>query len=234
MSKLHLDEATITSKVTEASQTVITWIFNQVKDFTQNSLEFVLMFILMLYALFFFLRDGEKLLKKIIHLSPLGEKYEIMLYDQFTSTARATLKGTVIVGVIQGVLGGLLFAIAGIPGALIWGVIMTILSVLPGIGCALVWFPAALILILLGDVWQGVMIMIVGTLVIGTIDNILRPFLVGKDIRIHELLIFFPTLGGILVFGASGFIIGPIIASLFVALWNIYEHYYRTELSHNK
>lgn len=234
MSKLHINEDMITARITEVGQTSLRFILNSIKDFTQNSLTFVVMFILMLYALFFFLRDGEKFLKKVIHLCPLGDKYELMLYQQFTSTARATLKGTVIVGIIQGILGGIMFWIAGIPGALIWGIIMTILSILPGIGCALAWLPAAIILILLGDVWQGVMIILVGTLLIGTIDNLLRPFLVGKDIRMHELLIFFSTLGGIVVFGASGFIIGPIIASLFVALWNIYEHYYRMELNHNK
>lgn len=234
IAKLHIDEAMLSSRISEYSGTALTYVFNFIKNFTQNSFEFVIMFIIMLYALFFFIRDGEVMLKKLMYICPLGDKYEIMLYERFTSTVRATLKGTVILGIIQGTLGGIMFYIAGIPGALLWGVIMTLLSIIPGVGPAIVWVPAAIILFLLGDVWQAIMIVAVGTLIIGTIDNLLRPWLVGKDIQMHELLIFFSTLGGIAIFGISGFIIGPIIASLFVSFWQIYEHYYRAELSHNK
>lgn len=234
IAKLQIDEAFLTNKISEYSGTALAYIFNFLKDVTQISFEFLLMFIIMLYTLFFFIRDGELLLKKLMYICPLGDKYEVMLYERFTSTVRATLKGTVIIGVIQGTIGGILFAIAGIPGVLIWSVIMTLLSVIPGVGSSIIWAPAGIIMLLTGQIWQGVLILVAGTLLISTIDNLLRPRLVGKDIQMHELLIFFSTLGGIAVFGISGFIIGPIIASLFVSFWQIYEHYYRTELSNNK
>jgi predicted PurR-regulated permease PerM len=110
---------------------------------------------------------------------------------------------------------------------------MSILSILPGVGSVIVWLPAAVAMLLLGNFWQAVVIVIAG-LFIGTIDNVLRPFLVGKDTEMPQIIVFFSTLGGVVVFGASGFLIGPIIASLFLTLWTIYEHYYRTELNNNK
>jgi predicted PurR-regulated permease PerM len=233
LQRLDINDQIIADKIKEASTEIGKFIFTTVTSFTQDSFKFLLMFIIMLYTLFFFVRDGEFFLKKIMHLAPLGDKYEKILYDKFTSTARATIKGTIIVGIIQGVLGGIMFFIAGIQGVLIWGIAMAVLSIIPGPGAAIIWLPAAIILFILGFVWQPIFIILVGTLVIGTIDNVLRPALVGKDIQMPELLIFFSTLGGIVVFGASGFMIGPIIAAFFVALWQMYEHYYRNELNHN-
>jgi predicted PurR-regulated permease PerM len=168
-----------------------------------------------------------------MHLCPLGDRYEQKLYDRFTSTARATIKGNLILGAIQGGLGVILFTLTGVPGALIWGVIMMLFCVIPGLGSFIVWFPAGLITILAGNTWQGIIILLVGALIISTIDNFLRPVLVGKDIQMHPLLVLFSTLGGIVVFGASGFIIGPIIAALFMAFWDMYEGYYHEELNHN-
>jgi predicted PurR-regulated permease PerM len=233
LARLHLNQEIFTTRIAEIGQAFATFVFNTIKNVTQNSVEFLIMFIIMLYTLFFFLRDGKKILKNIFHLSPLGDKYENMLYTQFTSTVRATLKGTFILGLIQGFLGGVVFWITGIPAPLIWGIIMSILSILPGVGSVIVWLPAAVAMLLLGNFWQAVVIVIAG-LFIGTIDNVLRPFLVGKDTEMPQIIVFFSTLGGVVVFGASGFLIGPIIASLFLTLWTIYEHYYRTELNNNK
>jgi predicted PurR-regulated permease PerM len=126
-----------------------------------------------------------------------------------------------------------MFAIAGIDGAIIWAIIMGFFSIVPGIGSAVIWLPAALLMILTGRIWQGVMMIIIGTLVIGTLDNLLRPILVGKNIEMHELLIFFSTLGGIALFGLSGFMIGPIIASLLLSFWRIYERFFSSELAHD-
>lgn len=199
-------------------------------SFTQNSFTFLFNLFLMFYTLFFFFRDGEKLLKRLMHLSPLGEKYEIMLYEHFTSTARATLKSTLIVGTIQGTLGGIMFWITGVPGALVWAVIMIMFSIIPAFGSFVIWLPAGLIMLALGNIWQGITILAVGTFVISTIDNLLRPPLIGKDIQMHPLLVLFSTLGGIFLFGISGFVIGPILASLYLATMSIYDHYYKTEL----
>lgn len=230
-SKLQLNEATITARVAEGSREVITFTLNSIKSFTQNSFTFLAMFVVMLYTLFFFLRDGERLLKKIMFLLPLGNKYEVLLYKKFTATARAALKGTLMVGVIQGGIGGVMFALTGVPGPLILGIIMIGLSIIPGVGSSLLWFPVGIIMLIMGNYIQGGAILLVGFIVISTIDNILRPILVGKDLQMHPLLILFSTLGGIALFGVSGFVIGPIFAALFLSFWEMYEHYYHQELS---
>ena len=231
--KLNIDEQQVTAKLTEVAKVLADFVFTTAKNLTQNSLTFLIMFIIMFYALFFFLKDGERMLKRLAHISPLGDKHEIIMYKKFTSTVRAVLKGTLIVGVIQGLLGGLLFYIVGIEGALIWGVMMILFSVVPGFGSYIIWLPAAITMFVLGNIWQGLLLVIVGAAVISTIDNLLRPVLVGKDTQMHPLLILFSTLGGLLVFGISGFIIGPIIAALLLSLWEMYEQYYREELSND-
>ena len=231
--RLHINEQQVAAKLTEGAKIVTDFIFTAAKNLTQNSITFVVMFIIMIYTLFFFLKDGEKLLRKLMHISPLGDQHEITMYKKFTSTARAALKGTVIVGAIQGFLGAVLFYAVGIEGALIWGIIMTLFSVVPGFGSFIVWLPAAIIMFISGNIWQGVIIAVFGALVISTIDNFLRPVLVGKDTQMHPLLILFSTLGGLILFGVSGFVIGPIISALLLSLWEMYEQYYREELSHD-
>lgn len=229
--KLNIDEQQVTAKLTEVATAATNYVFTLAKNFTQNSLTFVVMFIFMLYTLFFFLRDGQRMLKRLRHLSPLGDEHENLMYKKFTSTARAVLKGTLIIGVVQGTLTGLLFYIVGIEGALIWAIITTLCSIIPGFGSYVIWVPAALIMFALGNIWQGVLIILVGALLISTIDNFLRPVLVGKDTQMHPLLILFSTLGGLVMFGISGFIIGPIITALLLSLWEIYEKAYHTQLN---
>lgn len=231
--RLNLDEQEVTTKLVEVAKTVTDFILVGAKNLTQNSLTFLIMFIIMFYTLFFFLKDGEKLLKRLAHISPLGEKHEIMMYKRFTSTTRAVLKGSLIVGAIQGFLSGLLFYFTGIEGALIWGVITMLFAVIPGFGSYVIWLPAALIMFVLGNNWQGFAIVIVG-LFISSVDNLIRPVLVGKDTEMHPLLILFSTLGGILLFGISGFVIGPVVAALFLSLWEMYEQYYQQDLDNDK
>lgn len=168
-----------------------------------------------------------------MHLSPLGDKYEGLLYERFTSTARATLKSTLILGSIQGALGGILFWITGVEGALIWAIVMAFVAMIPALGSFLVWLPIGLIMLALGNMWQGFTILIVGAILISNIDNLLRPMLVGRDTQMHPLLVLFSTLGGIFLFGISGFVLGPIIMSLFLSVISIYDHYYRNELGRN-
>ena len=233
IARLNIDQQSIVDKISVWSNGIPGYLAQFITNFTQNSLVFVAMFLIMMYTLFYFLRDGEKLLHKLMYLMPFGDRFENTLYQKFTSTASATIKGTVIVGLIQGSLGGIMFAIAGIDGAIIWAIIMAFFSIIPGIGSAVIWFPAAILLILTGRIWQGIMIILVGALVIGTVDNLLRPILVGKNIEMHELLIFFSTLGGIALFGLSGFMIGPIIAALLLSFWRIYERFFSSELAHD-
>ncbi len=216
-------------------------IIDDIKQFSQNALgllqaayqgitHFIFWVFIMFFTLFYFLMDGKKTLRSFMQLSPLKNEHDELLIAKFISISRATLKGTLVIGAIQGLLGGIAFWVAGVPSPAIWGLIMILLSIIPMIGSTIVWLPAGLVLILLGDVWQGVFILAVGIGVISVIDNILRPKLVGKDTQMHPLLIFFATLGGIAFFGLPGFIIGPIIVSLFMALSEIYSIEFRDQL----
>jgi len=223
----------ITANVASGAKNVSLWIVRNLGTITQSSFQFFFMLFIMFYTLFYFLKDGREILHKLLYLSPLGDEYEEMLYDRFTSTARATLKGTFIIGGIQGTLGGIIFWLTGIEGALIWGVLMIFLSIIPAAGSALVWVPAGIIMLLLGNTWEGLVILLFGGLVISTIDNLLRPVLVGRDIQMHSLLVLFSTLGGIAIFGITGFVIGPVITALFLSILSIYEHYYKKELKDN-
>lgn len=216
-------------------------IISDIKQLSQNALgllqaayqgitHFIFWVFIMFFTLFYFLIDGKKTLRAFMNLSPLKNEHDELLIDKFISISRATLKGTLVIGAIQGLLGGLAFWIAGVPSPAIWGLIMILLSIIPMIGSTIVWLPAGIILLLVGDVWQGIFILSVGVGVISVIDNILRPKLVGKDTQMHPLLIFFATLGGIAFFGLPGFIIGPIIVSLFMALSEIYSIEFRDQL----
>lgn len=226
-------QAQWTNYASSLTQKLSSYVFNSVKNITQNSLRFFFMLFMMFYTLYYLFKDGRRIIKRVMMLSPLGDTYENMLFERFTSTTRATIKGTFAVGAVQGILGGIMFWVTGIEGAFIWGVVMTMLSVIPAMGPVLVWLPAGIAMLLFGNTWQGLTILIFGVLVISTIDNLLRPVLVGKDIQMHPLVVLFSTLGGIFMFGVSGFIIGPIIAALFLAIVSIYHHYYRHELENN-
>ncbi len=178
--------------------------------------------IIMLYVMFYFLLMGDVLLEKIMYFLPLRDEDEQVLLHRFTSVARATIKGTLIIGLLQGSICGLAFALAGINGAVFWGTVMAVASIIPAFGTALVWVPALVILLLIGD-WSGsVILLVLCGAVAGNLDNLLRPRLVGKDTEMHDLFVLFGTLGGITMFGILGIIIGPIIAALFITLWEIF------------
>jgi len=185
----------------------------------QNAVRFGVMFFLMLYVLYFFLRDGEGLLDHIVHALPIGDERERALMAKFAEVSRATVKGTLIIGLVQGVLGGFIFAILGIEGAAFWGSVMVIMSLLPVVGASLIWGPAAIIMVANGAYVQAAVLVVFGAVVIGLIDNLLRPILVGRDTRMPDYLVLLSTLGGLTVFGVSGFVIGPVIAALFITLW---------------
>ncbi len=199
-----------------------TVLFDSLSSATLSTVNFLFLFFIFLYTMYFFLKEGDVILEKILYYLPLTDTDERRILDKFTSVTRATLKGTLVIGVIQGSLAGLAFWVVGIDSALFWGTIMTVLSIIPAIGSALVWFPAVIILAASGHVAKATGLCIFCGLLVGSVDNVLRPKLVGRDTKMHELLIFFGTLGGISLFGIIGFIIGPIIAALFVTVWDIY------------
>lgn len=189
---------------------------------TAGTAGFLLDLFIMIYAMFFFFKDGEKILEQIFYYVPLSHEDEALMLQRFTSITRATVKGTLVVGVIQGTLAGIAFWVAGIGGAAFWGTLMTILSIVPGIGAALIWVPAVIYLFITGQVLAGTLLLGWCAAVVGTIDNILRPILVGKDARMPDLLILVGTLGGLFLFGPIGFIVGPIVCGLFLTVWTIY------------
>ena len=198
------------------------FVFNALSATTRGTVLFIFHFVVMLYTMFFFLTDGPKLVHTMRAYLPLSDADKDRMLDKFVSVTRATLKGTILIGLAQGVLGGIAFWAVGIEAAIFWGTVMTVLSIIPGIGGALVWVPAAIILIATGAVWQGIVLALFCGLVVGSVDNLLRPILVGRDTQMHELLIFFSTLGGLLAFGAMGFILGPILAALFLTVWEMF------------
>lgn len=195
-----------------------------------NVEQFIVWTFIMFFTLFYFFIDGKAILAEMMRLSPLKNEHEELLMKKFTSMSRATLRITIIIGFIQGFLGTIMFYVAGVPSAILLGLLMTVMSVVPAVGSALVWMPAAIILIALGNVWQGVFVLIVGGGVISIVDNILRPKLLGRDTEMHPLMVFFATLGGIGLFGFPGFVIGPIIIALFLALGEIYAIEFRGQL----
>lgn len=189
---------------------------------TRGTLNFFLQLFILLYALFFFLVDGPSILRKILYYVPLSSAEEEQLLERFVSVSRATLKGSLLIGVIQGGLAGVAFWVAGVPGPAFWGTVMVVLSIIPAIGASLVWIPAVIYLFLAGKVVAGVALLAWCAVVVSTVDNFLRPRLIGRDARMSDLLILLSTLGGIVLFGAVGFIVGPIVAALFVTVWHIY------------
>ena len=226
LDRFGVDVEKLRQGLSDAAVTASRYLASQALAIGQNALRVGVLFFIMLYLLFFFLRDGERLLAVIIRALPLGDVRERRLFSKFAEVSRATIKGTLIVGVVQGTLGGLLFWAVGIRAAVFWGVIMTLLSLLPAVGSGLVWGPAALIFFATGEVGKGLVLVVAGVLLIGLVDNVLRPILVGRDTRMPDYVILLATLGGLVVFGLSGFVIGPIIAALFLAVWEMFIEEY--------
>jgi predicted PurR-regulated permease PerM len=188
-----------------------------------NTFDFIIGLGIMLYLLFFLLRDGRALAERIRQVVPLSADQKTALFGRFTVVVRATVKGSILVAMAQGALGGLAFWFLGIHAALLWAVLMAFLALVPAIGAALVWLPVAIYLLATGSVWQGVTLILYGVLVIGLVDNLLRPFLIGKDTKLPDYIVLISTLGGIQVFGLNGFVIGPLIAAIFMVAWEIFS-----------
>jgi predicted PurR-regulated permease PerM len=223
----------ILQKAGELIGRMSTILFNSVSSFTFSTINTIFLFFVFLYTMFFFLKEGDRILEKILFYLPLPESVERRILDRFTSVTRATIKGTLVIGIIQGGLAGLAFRVVGIDSALFWGTIMSVLSIIPAVGSALIWLPAVIILAITGQYMQAIGLLLFCSLLVGSIDNLLRPWLIGRDTELHELLIFFGTLGGISLFGIVGFIIGPIIAALFVTGWDIYAETFMDYLADN-
>jgi predicted PurR-regulated permease PerM len=206
------------------------FLINSLSSVTVMTAQFIFMLFIFLYTMFFFLVDGQRILSGILHYLPLKPEDQERMLDKFISVTRATLKGIALIGMVQGSLVGAAFAAVGFPSAIFWGTVAAVMSMVPGIGTAIVWLPGVVILSMGGHYGAATGLLAFCILVVGGIDNFLRPRLVGKDTRMHELLILFGTLGGIIMFGVAGIIIGPIIAALVVTVWEIYGVAFQDEL----
>ena len=214
---------TIMAELGEIAGQIGVYLGSGLARLSQGTFSFFLQLFVMLYAMFVFLISGRVLIDRIMGYAPLPEADKDRMLEVGLSVSRATVKGTLIIGILQGTLGGVGFAVAGIDAAVFWGAVMVVLSILPGIGTALVWVPAVVYLLMSGQMLAGVGLLVWSAGVVGTIDDFLRPQLVGRDAEMPDLLILLSTLGGLTLFGASGLVLGPILAALFMTVLAIYS-----------
>jgi predicted PurR-regulated permease PerM len=217
----------IAERSAEIVSGVGSFLVNRITAATSGTVVFLLDFAILLYAMFFFFLHGRSWIRTVLSYLPFSEEDGQRLLDRFVSVTRATVKGTLFIGAIQGTINGIAFWVVGLPAPAFWGAVMIILSVVPAIGGALVWVPAAIWLAVTGRLAQAVVLVVLCGAVSGSVDNILRPRLVGRDTRMPDLLILVSTLGGLGFFGAIGFIVGPLVTALFLTLWQILGELYR-------
>lgn len=199
------------------------WLTGTVASLARASVLQLIGMVLTLYLLFFFLRDRRAILASIESLSPLTRRDTARMFVDVDDTVHATVYGTLIVALVQGTLGGLMFWWLGLPAALLWGVVMGLLAVVPVLGAFIVWIPAAVFLLLDGSPGKALVLTLWGSIVVGGIDNLLYPMLVGRRLKMHTLLAFVSIVGGLVVFGSSGLILGPLIFAitrLLLEIWN--------------
>ena len=232
---LELDMAAIEDQATTGALAASGFAARNVFSLGQSTFNFLLSLALMLYMTFFLLRDGSSLIDLITRAMPLGDERERLLFAKFAEVTRATIKGNLVVAMVQGALGGLIFLILGIPTPVLWGVAMAIVSLIPAVGAGLVWVPFAIYLFIIGNVTSGLVLVIYGVAVIGIADNVLRPILVGRDTKLPDWLVLLSTLGGLVMFGINGFVMGPLVAAVFIVFWQIFSKDYNDEdLEHVK
>jgi predicted PurR-regulated permease PerM len=218
-----VDFATVQRRLVAALAQGSQFIASQALGIGQNTFEFIVHLFITLYLAFFLIRDGDVLARALRRALPLASAHQKELLGKFAVVVRATVKGNLLVAALQGLLGGLAFWFLGVKGALLWAVAMAFLSLVPAVGAGLVWVPVALYFFVTGALWQGLALAAWGVFVIGLVDNLLRPLLVGKDTRLPDYVVLITTLGGMSVFGINGFVLGPAIAAMFVAVWHIYR-----------
>ena len=219
LTDMALVQERIAGSLTQGSQFFAT----QALSIGQNTFDFLMSFFIMLYLLFFFLRDGSTLGRRMMDTLPLEGDIKRDLSGKFITVIRATVKGNIVVAMVQGALGGLIFWILDIHAPVLWGTLMAFLSLLPAIGAAIVWLPVAIYFLATGAVLNGLLLAAFGVLVIGLVDNVLRPLLVGKDTKLPDYVVLMSTIGGMALFGLNGFVIGPVIAAMFIAAWDLFS-----------
>lgn len=228
--RLGLDEVDWQAELQNFAKTAGSTLLNFLNKTSASTFDLVTNLFVTLFTMYYFFKEGPGLIQRLKFLTPLDEIYEDALILRFASVSKATIKGTLVIALVQGVLGGLTLWLFGVTSPLLWGMVMVILSIIPMVGAWLVLYPIAFVQILIGNTWEGIAIFLIGALGIGNVDNLLRPKLVGRDAGMHDLMIFFSTLGGISVFGVMGFIIGPVLAALFLTVLDIYAVEFKSQL----
>lgn len=231
LGQFNLDFNELRDRVVSAFMGGSQFLAKQALGFGQNTFQFFLGLALMVYLAFFLLRDGDRLVALLIQAIPLGDERERLLFDKFAEVTRATVKGNLLIAIIQGALGGFIFWMLDINAALLWGVVMAIVSLLPAVGAALVWVPVAIYLAAVGDLVSAIVLTAFGVVVIGLADNLLRPVFVGRDTKLPDYIVLLSTLGGIVMFGVNGFVMGPLVAALFMSFWGIFIREFGEESS---
>lgn len=230
VSQLRLDQVDWPTALQEAATSAGSFVATLINKTSRGTIHILIVLFTTLFTMFYFFRDGRSLVQRLRYLIPLDREYKNAIAKRFSSVARATVKGTLLIALVQGTLAGITLWIFGVGSPILWGVVATLLSIIPLVGAWLVLYPAAFFQMITGDVWQGVGILIVTVVVIVNADNLLRPRLVGQETGMHDLMVFFSTLGGIAMFGPMGFIIGPMIAALFLSLLDIYSAEFKDNL----
>lgn len=228
LAQFDITPTDVREKLSSFAITASQLLAEQALSIGQNTFSFIMSVALMLYLTFFLLRDGKPLLNVLMKALPLGDEREQKLFQKFAEVTRATVKGNLVVALVQGALGGLIFWLLDIPGPILWGVVMAFLSLIPAVGASLVWLPVSVYLFATGSVVSGAVLVAYGAVVIGLADNVLRPILVGRDTKLPDYLVLFSTLGGIALFGITGFVLGPLIAALFLVFWQLFMTEFNT------
>jgi predicted PurR-regulated permease PerM len=224
LQRLGIDMTSVRSYLSDSAIAMSRLLSQEALTFGRNTVSFTVGLTLMLYLTFFLLRDGDKMMGWLGSAVPLENDRRQLLFRKFTEVVRATVKGNLVVAMVQGALGGFIFWMLGITAPILWAVVMAFLSLVPAVGAALVWLPIAIYLFATGDIIQGTILVAYGAIIIGLADNVLRPILVGRDTKLPDYIVLFSTLGGISLLGINGFVIGPLIAALFISLWATFSH----------
>jgi len=211
-------------KIIENTKDVSSYFFTAIKAVYSGTSNFIFILVVCFFALYYFFKDGDKILKKIMDLSPLPSNQEKDIFEKFNQMTIATIKGTLIIALIQGLLMWLVFWIAGVQAPTLWGLLTALISIIPLLGAVIIWLPVGIVLLFLGAYWQGILVLAMGAIIVSSVDNILRPKLIEGRTSLHPLLVFLSTLGGLAVFGPLGFVIGPVIIVLLLAFLEIYQN----------
>lgn len=231
---IDVENIDVKGAITDGAKSVATYIAAQSGNLLKGFGFLLLKFFILLFAMFYLFKDGHKIMEKIMTLSPLPDRHEVELVRKFKEISLATLYGIFLTSLLQGIIGGVGFFIAGIPNALFWGTAISVFSLVPLFGTATIWGPASIFLLLGGEYFGGIFLLLWGIFVVGTVDNLLRAYLIGGRAKMNQLLTFLSVFGGIGLFGLIGVIFGPLILMLFFAFLHIYETEYDRVLHRNK